>query len=46
MPMISLLAAITKQVALSFRLDPSFLPEIEYPRKPYGVFFILGREFR
>jgi len=34
------------KVALSFRLDPSFLPEIEYPRKPYGVFFVLGHEFR
>eukprot|EP01134_Creolimax_fragrantissima_P007774 CFRG7774T1 len=34
------------KVALSFRLDPSFLPEIEYPTKPFGIFFILGREFR
>jgi glutamate dehydrogenase len=34
------------KVALSFRLEPGFLPEIEYPVKPYGMFFIVGTEFR
>jgi len=30
------------KVALSFRLDPDFLPEPEYPNKPFGSFFIIG----
>lgn len=34
------------KVALSFRLDPSFLPESEYPVKPYGIFFVVGSDFR
>ncbi|KAI8377565.1 Glutamate/Leucine/Phenylalanine/Valine dehydrogenase-domain-containing protein [Radiomyces spectabilis] len=34
------------KVALSFRLDPSFLPEIEYPNKLYGMFLVVGAEFR
>ncbi|KAJ3365780.1 NAD-dependent glutamate dehydrogenase [Allomyces javanicus] len=34
------------KVALSFRLDPSFLPAIEYPLKPYGLFLVVGAEFR
>ena len=34
------------KVALSFRLDPSFLPEVEYPVRPYGIFFVVGAEFR
>ncbi|KAF7725002.1 NAD-dependent glutamate dehydrogenase [Apophysomyces ossiformis] len=34
------------KVALSFRLDPSFLPEIEYPTKLYGMFLVIGSEFR
>ncbi|KAJ3127236.1 NAD-dependent glutamate dehydrogenase [Nowakowskiella sp. JEL0407] len=34
------------KVALSFRLDPSFLPSIEYPRPPFGMFFVIGSEFR
>ncbi|KAL0089466.1 Glutamate/Leucine/Phenylalanine/Valine dehydrogenase-domain-containing protein [Phycomyces blakesleeanus] len=34
------------KVALSFRLDPSFLPEIEYPSKLYGMFLVIGSEFR
>ncbi|OZJ03908.1 hypothetical protein BZG36_03289 [Bifiguratus adelaidae] len=34
------------KVALAFRLDPSFLPEIEYPNKVYGMFFVVGSEFR
>lgn len=34
------------KVALSFRLDPAFLPEIEYPVKLYGMFLVIGSEFR
>ncbi|EJD34372.1 NAD-dependent glutamate dehydrogenase [Auricularia subglabra TFB-10046 SS5] len=34
------------KVALSFRLEPGFLPEVEYPRKPFGMFFIVGSDFR
>ena len=30
------------KVALSFRLAPEFLPEIEYPKKPFGMFFVIG----
>ncbi|KAJ2790959.1 NAD-dependent glutamate dehydrogenase, partial [Coemansia helicoidea] len=34
------------KVALSFRMDPGFLPAIEYPVKPYGLFLVIGNEFR
>ena len=34
------------KVALSFRLAPDFLPEVEYPLKPFGLFFVIGSEFR
>lgn len=34
------------KVALSFRLDPSFLPQSEYPETPFGMFFVVGSEFR
>ncbi|KAI0345625.1 NADH-dependent glutamate dehydrogenase [Trametopsis cervina] len=34
------------KVALSFRLAPDFLPEVEYPKKPFGVFFVIGNDFR
>lgn len=34
------------KVAISFRLDPSFLPQSEYPETPYGMFFIVGSDFR
>lgn len=37
---------ITSKIALSFRLDASFLPKSEYPNKPYGMFFVVGSEFR
>jgi glutamate dehydrogenase len=30
------------KVALSFRLDPGFLPEVEYPTKPHGLFYVIG----
>jgi glutamate dehydrogenase len=36
------------KVALSFRLKPSteFLPEAEYPQPLYGMFLVIGSEFR
>lgn len=34
------------KVALSFRLDPSFLPLAEYPKPLYGMFLVMGAEFR
>ncbi|RSH88031.1 NAD-dependent glutamate dehydrogenase [Apiotrichum porosum] len=34
------------KVALSFRLNPGFLPEIEYPKQPFGMFFVVGSDFR
>ncbi|KAF8578923.1 NADH-dependent glutamate dehydrogenase [Ramaria rubella] len=34
------------KVALSFRLAPDFLPDVEYPKKPFGIFFVIGSEFR
>ncbi|KAI8898836.1 Glutamate/Leucine/Phenylalanine/Valine dehydrogenase-domain-containing protein [Globomyces pollinis-pini] len=34
------------KVALSFRLNPDFLPEIEYPTKLFGLFLVVGSEFR
>jgi len=34
------------KAALSFRLAPEFLPEVEYPNKPFGLFYIIGNEFR
>ncbi|KAI0792961.1 NAD-specific glutamate dehydrogenase [Irpex lacteus] len=34
------------KVALSFRLAPDFLPDFEYPKKPFGIFFVIGNEFR
>lgn len=34
------------KVALSFRLNPSFLPISEYPETPFGMFFVVGSEFR
>lgn len=34
------------KVALSFRLDPSFLPEFEYPKPLYGMFLVIGAESR
>ncbi len=34
------------KVALSFRLDPSFLPDFEYPKRLYGMFFVISSESR
>lgn len=37
---------VTSKIALSFRLDASFLPKEEYPNTPFGMFFVVGSEFR
>ncbi|ODQ77596.1 hypothetical protein BABINDRAFT_163325 [Babjeviella inositovora NRRL Y-12698] len=37
---------VSSKVAISFRLNPSFLPVSEYPQTPYGMFFIVGSDFR
>lgn len=34
------------KVALSFRLNPLFLPEIEYPQPLYGMFLVISSESR
>ncbi|BFZ57982.1 NAD-dependent glutamate dehydrogenase [Savitreella phatthalungensis] len=34
------------KTAISFRLDPSFLPPEEYPEPLYGMFLVIGDEFR
>lgn len=34
------------KVAISFRLDPAFLPVLEYPIRPFGMFLVIGSEFR
>lgn len=34
------------KVALSFRLLPDFLPDSEYPQPLYGMFLVVGQEFR
>ncbi|KAH3669415.1 hypothetical protein OGAPHI_001536 [Ogataea philodendri] len=37
---------VSSKIALSFRLDPSFLPKTEYPQTPFGMFFVVGSDFR
>ncbi|KAG1869058.1 Glutamate/Leucine/Phenylalanine/Valine dehydrogenase-domain-containing protein [Suillus subalutaceus] len=34
------------KVALSFRLAPNFLPQGEYPTPLFGMFLVIGNEFR
>ncbi|MBK04146.1 MAG: hypothetical protein CL920_34170 [Deltaproteobacteria bacterium] len=34
------------KVALAFRLDPVFLGQQDYPTRPFGIFFMVGSEFR
>lgn len=34
------------KVAISFRLNPTFLPPSEYPQALYGMFLVIGSEFR
>ena len=30
---------------LSFKVDPAVLPAVDFPEKPYGLFFFVGKEF-
>ncbi|KAI9349778.1 Glutamate/Leucine/Phenylalanine/Valine dehydrogenase-domain-containing protein [Obelidium mucronatum] len=34
------------KIALSFRMDPKFLPAVEYPQPLFGMFLVVGGEFR
>ncbi|KAF9701851.1 hypothetical protein EKO04_001123 [Ascochyta lentis] len=34
------------KVAVSFRLNPNFLPPSEYPQPLFGMFLVIGSEFR
>ena len=34
------------KVAISVCLDPAFLPQQEYPSRPFGLFLVVGSEFR
>jgi glutamate dehydrogenase len=34
------------KVAISFRLNPTFLPPSEYPQPLFGMFLVIGSEFR
>jgi glutamate dehydrogenase len=36
----------SSKMALSFRLDPAFLAQIDYPDLPFAIFLIIGSEFR
>eukprot|EP00923_Selenidium_pygospionis_P030145 GHVN01053541.1.p1 GENE.GHVN01053541.1~~GHVN01053541.1.p1 ORF type:complete len:1028 (+),score=161.33 GHVN01053541.1:638-3721(+) len=33
------------KLALSFRLDPSFLPEVDFSRRPHAIVFSVGQEY-
>jgi glutamate dehydrogenase len=35
-----------EKVCLAFRLDPAFLNPVDYPARPYGIFFLVGKGFR
>lgn len=37
---------ITSKLAISFKLKPTFLPKEEYPNTPFGMFFVVGSDFR
>lgn len=37
---------LPSKVAISFRLNADFLPKFEYPETPFGLFFIVGSDFR
>ena len=34
------------KTGLSFRLDPQILNSEHYPEKPFGIFFVIGRDYR
>ncbi len=33
------------KICAVYRLDPSFLNEVDFPEKPFGIFFCVGRPF-
>lgn len=37
---------VTSKLAISYRLQPTFLPKDEYPNTPFGMFFVVGSDFR
>ncbi len=37
---------VREKVAISFMYRPDFLDPVDYPIKPFGVFHLIGREFR
>lgn len=36
----------SEKIAIAFRLDPAFLKECDYTILPYGLFLVIGSEFR
>ena len=36
----------SEKAALAFRLDASLLDPIDYPERPFGIFYLIGKEFR
>jgi glutamate dehydrogenase len=36
----------SEKACLAFRLDPSFLDQVDYPESPFGIFYLIGKEFR
>ena len=34
------------KACLAFRLDSSLLDPIDYPERPFGIFYLIGKEFR
>ncbi|KAI8838871.1 Glutamate/Leucine/Phenylalanine/Valine dehydrogenase-domain-containing protein [Chytriomyces cf. hyalinus JEL632] len=36
----------SNKVALSYRINPAFLPDVEYPQPLFGMFLVVGNEFR
>ena len=36
----------TEKSCVSFRLDPAFLNRVDYPHRPHGIFYLLGKGFR
>jgi len=35
----------TYKICAAYRIDSSFLDDVDFPEKPYGIFFIVGRHF-
>jgi len=35
----------TEKVSLAYRLNPTFLNKVDYPDTPFGLFFLVGKEF-